>query len=110
MLTNTPPPTVDYTGTSSRERYVLARLSIDWRAVRQAERACCCPSRPTVVAVIPPSPGRAHATELLLCGHHYRRSRRALTAAGAAVLDPAGLPVPPQQAWVGEQGGPGATR
>jgi hypothetical protein len=42
---------------------------------------------------MPPSPGRPHQTELLLCGHHYRVSRQALAAAGATVVDIAGSPV-----------------
>ncbi|HTZ26560.1 MAG TPA: hypothetical protein VMC83_21385 [Streptosporangiaceae bacterium] len=45
---------------------------------------------------MPPSPARPHPTELLLCGHHYRRSRGALAAAGATVLDRKGSRVPPQ--------------
>jgi hypothetical protein len=48
--------------------------------------------------------GRPHATELLLCGHHYHRSRRALAAAGATVLDPNRARVSPQyEIWVGRQ-------
>ena len=50
-----------------------------------AGRACCCPARPLVVAVIPPGAGLPHPTDLLLCGHHYRAGRDALRAAGAAV-------------------------
>ena len=38
-----------------------------------------------VRVVIPPTAARAHETELLLCGHHYRVSRAALAAAHAAV-------------------------
>jgi len=72
--------------------------AIDWRAARRAGRACCCPGRPTVVAVMPPSAGRPHPTELLLCGHHYRVSRQALAAAGATVLDLGGRPVT-GEAW-----------
>jgi len=49
------------------------------------ERACCCPSRPAVRVVMPPSPARGHETELLLCGHHYRASRETLIAASAVV-------------------------
>ena len=49
-------------------------------------RACCCPARPVVRAVMPPSPWRRHETELLLCGHHYRVSRRALAAARASII------------------------
>jgi hypothetical protein len=60
-----------------------------------AERACCCPAKPAVVAVLPPAPGRDHETDLLLCGHHYRASRKALEAAGATVLAEEGLPVTP---------------
>ncbi len=78
-----------------------ARLAIDWRAVRLADRADCCPSLPAVIAVLRPSPGRPHSTELLLCGHHYRLSRLTLAAAGATFLDPSGIPVPPQQVWLG---------
>jgi len=52
-----------------------------------AGRACCCPARPVVVAVIPPAAGRPHPTDLLLCGHHYRACRDGLEAAGAAVRD-----------------------
>lgn len=61
-----------------------------------AERACCCSARPAVVAVLPPGPVRHHATDLLLCGHHYRAARHALDAAGATILDELGQPVAPQ--------------
>jgi hypothetical protein len=44
-----------------------------------------------------PLPGRVPG-----CAHHYRRSRSALAAAGATVLDPSGRPVSPQrEIWVG---------
>jgi len=65
---------------------------IDWHALRRAERACCCLAKPVVIAVMPPAEGRSHPTELLLCGHHYRASKRALSAAGATVLDLDGEP------------------
>lgn len=52
---------------------------------RGADRACCCPAYPVVRVVMPPTPQRPHRTDLLLCGHHYRVSRKALAAAGAAV-------------------------
>jgi hypothetical protein len=55
-----------------------------------ADRACCCPARPVVTVIMPPAPGRPHAVDLLLCGHHFRVSRAALTAAGAAVYDDTG--------------------
>jgi hypothetical protein len=55
-----------------------------------ADRACCCPARPVVTVVMPPAPGRPHPVDLLLCGHHFRASQAALTAAGAAVYDDTG--------------------
>lgn len=63
---------------------------IDWNAARTAERACCCPAKPRVVAIIPPASGREHRTELLLCMHHFRASMGALFATGAAALDLSG--------------------
>ncbi|MDQ2874856.1 MAG: hypothetical protein M3Y33_08710 [Actinomycetota bacterium] len=59
---------------------------IDWHAIQQA-RSCCCPASPAVVAIMPPAAGRPRPTELLLCLHHYRESRRALAEAGAIELD-----------------------
>jgi hypothetical protein len=47
--------------------------------------ACCCPARAMVQVVMPSTPARAHETDLLLCGHHYRASRTALAAAEAVV-------------------------
>jgi hypothetical protein len=64
-----------------------------WRAFRTADRACCCSARPMVMAVMPPTADREHQTELLLCGHHYRASRSALAAAGAAVFDAEGAQI-----------------
>jgi len=54
------------------------------------DRACCCPARPVVTVIMPPAPGRPHPVDLLLCGHHFRVSQAALTAAGAAVYDDTG--------------------
>ena len=54
------------------------------------DQACCCVARAVVRVVMPPAPGRPHETELLLCGHHYRASRAALSAAHASVHDLAG--------------------
>jgi hypothetical protein len=53
-----------------------------------ANRACCCPARPAVVVLMPPTRARPHCTDMSLCRHHYRVSRHALAAAGAIVLDP----------------------
>jgi hypothetical protein len=66
---------------------------VNWRAARRASRSCCCPARPVIIAVVPPSTGRVHAVDVLLCAHHYRRSRTALAATGAALLHVSGLPV-----------------
>jgi hypothetical protein len=67
--------------------------AIDWRSARLAGRACCCSAKPAVIAVMPATASRPHPTDLLLCGHHYRASRRALDLAGARVLDLGGRPV-----------------
>lgn len=56
----------------------------------RAERACCCPARPVVTVVMPPTSARPHPVDLLLCGHHYGVCRAAVTAAGAAVYDELG--------------------
>ncbi|HTS95993.1 MAG TPA: hypothetical protein VMI33_05190 [Streptosporangiaceae bacterium] len=53
--------------------------------LKVAERACCCSARPSVVAVLPPAPGRPGPVDLFLCGHHYRSSRRQLHRTGARV-------------------------
>jgi len=104
MLTNTPQDTAEHIDLPTSDRAARDTLEIDWRAVSLANHACCCSSRPAVIAIMPASPGRPHATELLLCGHHYRRSRRALIAAGATVLDLSGVRVSPQQEiWIGQQ-------
>jgi hypothetical protein len=47
--------------------------------------ACCCPAKAAVRVVMPPTEARSHETDLLLCGHHYRASCAALTAARAVV-------------------------
>lgn len=48
--------------------------------------ACCCPARPVVQAIMPPTAERRHSVDLLFCGHHYRVCRRALAAAGASIF------------------------
>ena len=57
------------------------------------ERACCCPARPMVTVVMPPTASRPYPVDLLLCGHHYRVSQAALRAAGATVYDETGVPI-----------------
>jgi hypothetical protein len=36
---------------------------------------------------MPPTAGRRHSADLLLCGHHYRVSSQALAAAGATASE-----------------------
>ncbi len=60
-------------------------------ALGVAERACCCPARPVVRAVMPAGASRSEPVDLLLCGHHYRVGHAALLAAGAAVYDDRGV-------------------
>jgi hypothetical protein len=62
-------------------------------ARRYADRACCCAAKPAVIAIIPDRNGRGAPTDLLLCGHHYRKSRAALAARGATLLDIKGFPL-----------------
>jgi len=57
-----------------------------------ADRSCCCPARPVVRVIMPPTPARPWKTDLLLCGHHYRVSRGSLAAAHAAVRAMPGTP------------------
>ena len=67
--------------------------SIDWRALRLADRSCCCLATPVVIVIMPPTRERAHQTDLLLCGHHYRVSRQALAAASAGIFSRNGTPI-----------------
>ena len=62
------------------------------------DQACCCVARAVVRVVMASSPDRPHETELLLCGHHYRVSRRALSAAHAQVYELPGACADPT-AW-----------
>jgi hypothetical protein len=60
-------------------------------------RACCCPARPAVRVIMPPTANRPNLVDLWLCGHHYRASAAALGAAGATVerlILPASQPHP----------------
>jgi hypothetical protein len=57
------------------------------RSASPGDQACCCPARAVVRVIMPPSPARPHTTDLLLCAHHFRMSRRALAAAQAAVCE-----------------------
>ena len=68
----------------------LAQLG---RPIAAGERACCCPARPMVTVMMPPTASRPYPMDLLLCGHHYRVSQAALRAAGATVYDQAGVAI-----------------
>ena len=60
----------------------------DWpRPPALGDRACCCPARPVVRVLIPPTPARPHSVDFLLCGHHFRTSVAALAAAGAVIIN-----------------------
>jgi len=64
-----------------------------------ADRACCCPANAVVRVIMPPTAARPYETDLLLCGHHYRVSRRALAAARATVRQLPGIPAD-TAAWI----------
>ena len=51
------------------------------------DRACCCPARPVVRILIPPTVARPRSVDLLLCGHHFRTSCAARAAAGEMIVD-----------------------
>jgi len=62
-------------------------------------RACCCPANAVVRVIMPPTAARPRQIDLLLCGHHYRASRRALAAAHATVRPIQGTPAD-TAAWI----------
>jgi hypothetical protein len=76
-----------------------ASSRIDWHSLQFADHACCCPAKPAAIVVMPPSPGRSHQTDLLLCGHHYRQSQETLARAGAMVFSLAGAALTPEDRW-----------
>ena len=73
----------------------LPAADIEWHSIRAANRACCCAGRPAVVVIVPPSQARDHATELLLCVHHFSATADTLDAAGYEVYDTCGSPLIP---------------
>jgi hypothetical protein len=75
-------------GTGSAPAAVGAHETIEWADPGRPEyRACCCPGRPIVRVVMPPSASRPAPADLLLCGHHYRMHQAALGVAGAIVVE-----------------------
>ncbi|HTQ88062.1 MAG TPA: hypothetical protein VMK84_01070 [Streptosporangiaceae bacterium] len=73
-------------------------------AAGRTDQACCCVARAVVRVVMPPTASRPHETELLLCGHHYRASRAALSAAHASVRELAGNFADPSDWFHGDRG------
>jgi len=76
--------------TRADRAWLAGELAEIERAIGVTERACCCPARPVVRAVMPATATRPEPVDLLLCGHHYRAGQAALRAAGAAVYDEQG--------------------
>ncbi|HLX51669.1 MAG TPA: hypothetical protein VKS82_25360 [Streptosporangiaceae bacterium] len=69
------------------ERPILALVEEALWIVRLelAPRACCCPAKPSVVAIMPSGADRAVPADLLLCSVHYREAAGGLRDAGAVV-------------------------
>jgi hypothetical protein len=65
-----------------------------------SDRACCCPAKAVVEVIMPATEARPYETDLRLCGHHFRASRRALTDARAVVVELPGTD-PGTAAWIG---------
>lgn len=59
------------------------------------DTACCCPAQPQVKVVMPATASHP-SVDIWLCRHHWRASRRALAAAGAAVYDVSGSGLAPE--------------
>jgi hypothetical protein len=95
MTTNSAEHAITRSGPQDQQWRATLMAARHGHALRTAERACCCSSRPVVVAVMPPSPDRDHPTDLMFCAHHYRAARGALAASGATVFDQDGRPVVP---------------
>lgn len=77
----------EHGGFEGAERPILALVEEALWIVRLelASRACCCPAKPSVVAIMPSGPDRAESADLLLCSTHYREAAGGLRAAGAVV-------------------------
>lgn len=106
MVTTHPRNSATQQGTTGTGRPGPGSYLTDWRAsLRRAERSCCCPSRPSVVVIIPSSQDRQQPAELFLCRHHYRASEEPLTSASAAVFDVGGMPLTAHTRSLVEAGG-----
>jgi hypothetical protein len=90
--------------TAAPERPVPSEPADAYTTIRRySGRACCCTAPPAVIALVPPGGERPAATDLLLCGHHYRASKAGLAAAGATILDMTGRRLAGDD-WLGESG------
>jgi hypothetical protein len=65
------------------------------RAIRPADRSCCCAAPPAFKVNVMTTVPTPHSVELLMCGHHYRRSSSELARLGALVFDREGHLVSP---------------
>lgn len=81
---------------SAASQYVKG---VSLRTLRTADRACCCPAKPAVMALMPTDAHRARHTDLLFCAHHYRAARNGLATAGATVVDDVGRVLDTTDAW-----------
>ncbi|HTW20044.1 MAG TPA: hypothetical protein VME70_07530 [Mycobacteriales bacterium] len=64
-----------------------------WSAVGRSSGSCCCPGKPAYQAVLRPRADRSAPVEIVLCAHHYRRSRSELDRIGGAIYDCSGRAV-----------------
>jgi hypothetical protein len=80
-------PTQTISASRSAAALPMPDVTVESEAHVQTEiwsgRACCCPAKPVVLVIMPPTAGRPQPTELLLCWQHYLVSQRSLAAARA---------------------------
>jgi hypothetical protein len=81
---------VEKTAATAPARPPAGRRQSD-RSIDPTERACCCQAPPGYRVLVPVGAGRVRTVDLLLCAHHYHRSRDALTRIGAGVYDTDGV-------------------
>lgn len=76
-------------------RQVQEQLPGPGRPLTLDDHADCCPARPVVTVLMPPSASRPFPADLRLCGHHYRASSATLRAAEATMYDANGAVIAP---------------
>ena len=71
----------------NRRCKILAAAEADaWiTRIALAERACCCPAKPSTVEIMPSASDRSEPIDLMLCGHHYRIYEAGLQTAEAVL-------------------------